>query len=74
MTVIYHPETQGSVEVPPESLHHYRQSGWVTREEWAELERLRALQAAPPGPVLDDTAGEDMPAKLRRLTADKESK
>ena len=51
MAVIYHPETQAFVGVPPESVPHYRQSGWVTREEWDETQQQKAaLEAAAKQP------------------------
>ncbi len=40
--MIYHPETGGSVAVPEMSLHHYRQSGWITAAEWNELQQQKA--------------------------------
>jgi hypothetical protein len=46
MVTIFHPVTRGAVDVAPESLWHYRQSGWVTREEWDELQAQRAAQEA----------------------------
>jgi len=43
--IIYHPETQGEVAVPEESVHHYRASGWVLRSEWNETLALREKAA-----------------------------
>ncbi len=39
---IYHPQTQAVINVPEESVWHYRQSGWITYAEWQENEALRA--------------------------------
>lgn len=55
MVMIYHPETGGSVDVPAEAVWHYRQSGWLTRDEWQEhLDRQKeqaAQEAAAAKPV-----------------------
>lgn len=40
---IYHPDTEGIAVVPEESVHHYRQAGWVLLPEWhARLEQRAA--------------------------------
>lgn len=46
MVMIYHPETEGSVDVPAEAIWHYRQSGWLTRDEWQEHQERQKEQAA----------------------------
>jgi hypothetical protein len=79
MAVIYHPETQGTVVVPDEALSHYRQSGWVTVDEWQEHLRLRDLTEANARAVRDAAArnevAEDAPVRLPRKTVlDKETK
>lgn len=79
MVVIYHPETQGTVDVPPESLSHYRLSGWVTVDEWQEHLRMRALteeaaRAAQQPAAAPVAVSEDAPARQPRKAApDKET-
>jgi len=42
--VIYHPETQATVVVPPEAVPHYRLSGWLLLSEW-EANQAQAAEA-----------------------------
>lgn len=45
--LIWHPTTDGSAVVPVESLHHYRQAGWMLESEHQEnLAHEAALAAA----------------------------
>lgn len=79
MAVIYHPETQGTVVVPEETLAHYRKSGWVTVDEWQEHLRLRELTEANARVVREAAArtevAENAPLRQPRKTApDKETK
>ena len=73
MAVIFHPETGGFVEVPSESVWHYRQSGWVLREEWEDSQRQLAAQQAA---LAVAQAADEKPATASRTSkpADKESK
>jgi hypothetical protein len=59
MAVIYHPETQAYVEVPPESVPHYRQSGWVTREEWDESQQQQKAAREAPAVQLPQRKGKE---------------
>jgi len=46
---IIHPESGGTATVSPEALeHHYRQSGWMTPEEYAEWQARVAEREQPP--------------------------
>lgn len=51
MVAIYHPETQATVDVPGESLSHYRRSGWVTKSEWDEAQEQAAASEAATSPA-----------------------
>lgn len=43
---IYHPDSQGIVSVPEESVWHYRQGGWLTMDEWQDHQVQDAARAA----------------------------
>lgn len=45
MAIIFHPGTEGEVDVPAESVWHYRLSGWVLKSEWLEHQQLEAERA-----------------------------